>query len=989
MGNKVCIDGIWYELNKMIKKATVTTSGNKEKYQGKAVIPEVVAYEGVEYAVTEIGWGAFEDCCDLISIIIPESVTSIGYQAFKGTAWDDNLPDGMIYIGKVLYKYKGIMPANSSVEIIDGTIGIGCGAFEGCSGLTSITIPKSVTSIGNHAFKGTTWYDNQSDGVVYAGKVLYKYKGIMPPKTSIEITEGTIGISSGAFEDCSGLTSIIIPESVKEIGEYAFLGSGGLTSIIVAENNPIYDSRNGCNAIIETNSNTLIAGCSTTIIPECITKLGYGAFAYCYGLTSIAIPKSVTEMEEGAFYECSGLTSITIPENVTKISNYTFYGCSGLTSITIPENVTKIGDYAFWCCSGLTSITIPENVTKIGESAFLGCSGLTSIIIPESVKEIGEEAFSDCSSLTSIIVTENNPIYDSRNNCNAIIETKSNTLIAGCATTIIPESVTKIGNYVFYGCSSLTSITIPENVKEIGNWAFCGCRALTSINIPESMKKIGEYAFYDCRTLRSITIPENVKEIGNSAFCRCRALTSINIPENVKEIGDWAFCGCDSLKSITIPESVKNIGRYAFSDCRTLTSITIPESVQKIGSEAFGGCSGLTSITIPGNVNKIGEGVFCSCYRLTSIIVAKNNPVYDSRKSCNAIIETNSNTLIAGCATTILPESVTKIGNKAYVCCSGLTSITIPESVTMIEGYAFYNCISLTSITIPESMKKIEEGAFYGCSSLTSITIPESVTKISNYTFYDCSGLTTITIPESVKEIGRKTFHGCTNLKEIYCYNFSIDWNAAFDESLVGEITIHVPKHVLDSVKTNFKKIILIEAKVKKIELPTKIYLSEKSVRLLEQIITPSYATEQRLTWSSSNEEVAVVNSKGRVVALSSGTATITAMATDGSEVRASCEIVVRKMVESIQLSNTSISLVVGNAFLLSAIVTPKDAYDPSLIWSTTDDDIAMILSNGRIVAVSAGTATITAKANDGSEVIATCEVTVTQNRLGNANSSC
>ena len=172
-----------------------------------------------------------------------------------------------------------------------------------------------------------------------------------------------------------------------------------------------------------------------------------------------------------------------------------------------------------------------------------------------------------------------------------------------------------------------------------------------------------------------------------------------------------------------------------------------------------------------------------------------------------------------------------------------------------------------------------------------------------------------------------------------------------------------------------------IEAKVKKIELPTKILLSEKSVHLLDQTITPSYATEQRLSWKSSNEEVAVVNSKGRVVALSSGTATITAMATDGSKVCASCEIVVRRMVESIQLNQTSVKFVAGNAFSLSAIVTPKDAYDTSLTWSTTDDDIAMILGNGRVVAVSAGTATITAKANDGSGVSATCEVVVTGNK--------
>lgn len=178
---------------------------------------------------------------------------------------------------------------------------------------------------------------------------------------------------------------------------------------------------------------------------------------------------------------------------------------------------------------------------------------------------------------------------------------------------------------------------------------------------------------------------------------------------------------------------------------------------------------------------------------------------------------------------------------------------------------------------------------------------------------------------------------------------------------------------------SEFKEIVPIESKAKSINPPKTIVLPEKSVYLLTSVITPHNTINEPLLWKSSNEEVAVVNSKGRVVTLSSGTATITAMATDGSEVCTSCEIIVRRMVESIQLNQSSVKLVAGNTFSLSAMVTPKDAYDTSLTWSTTDDDIAMILGNGRIVAVSAGTATITAKANDGSEVTATCKVTVTE----------
>ena len=336
-------------------------------------------------------------------------------------------------------------------------------------------------------------------------------------------------------------------------------------------------------------------------------------------VTYKGVTYSVTSIGDSAFDGCSGLTSITIPESVTSIGKSAFSGCSGLTSINIPESVTSIGKSAFWGCSGLTSINIPEGVTSIGESAFRGCSGLTSITIPESVTNIGDYAFEGCWGLTSITVASGNTFYDSRNNCNAIIETSSNTLIAGCQNTIIPNSVTSIGNSAFYGCSSLTSVIIPEGVTSIGNSAFYGCSGLTSINIPEGVTSIGNYAFDGCRGLTSINIPEGVTSIGNSAFYGCSSLTSVTIPESVTRIGNGAFSGCSSLTSVTIPESVTSIGESAFSGCSGLTSFNIPEGVTKIGDHAFSGCSSLTSVTIPESVTSIGESAFSGCSGLAVV----------------------------------------------------------------------------------------------------------------------------------------------------------------------------------------------------------------------------------------------------------------------------------------------------------------------------------------------------------------------------------
>ncbi len=292
----------------------------------------------------------------------------------------------------------------------------------------------------------------------------------------------------------------------------------------------------------------------TVIIPTTVT---YGGTTY-----------SVTSIGDNAFYHCCDLTSVIIPNSVTTIGNYAFSSCSGLTSVIIPNSVTTIGDNAFYGCSGLSSVTIPNSVTSIGYCALYGCSGLTSIT-----------------------VASGNSSYDSRNNCNAIIETESNRLIAGCQNTVIPYSVTSIGNYAFYGCSGLTSVTIPNSVTTIGGGAFSGCSGLTSISVSAGNSK------YDSRNNCNAIIETE----SNRLIAGCQNTV---IPNSVTSIGDDAFYGCNGLTSVTIPNSVNSIGYTAFSGCSGLTSVTIPKSVTHIGFEAFRKCESLDTL----NYNAV------SCY---------------------------------------------------------------------------------------------------------------------------------------------------------------------------------------------------------------------------------------------------------------------------------------------------------------------------------------------------------------------------------------
>lgn len=308
-------------------------------------------------------------------------------------------------------------------------------------------------------------------------------------------------------------------------------------------------------------------------------------------------------------------------------NNLEVYNISTSGDVVIPEYVTDTDG-------------VKHKVTSIDEYTFGDCSELTSITIPKSVTSIGECIAPDCDKLVSIIVDSENPVYDSRNNSNAIIETETNRLIQGCNTTVIPETVTTIGQDSFSCCNLLATISVPDSVKSIEKRAFDSCENLTSITIPDGVTSIGSMAFEWCSSLTSICIPNSVISLGGGLFYNCSSLTSVTLPENIESIPGGLFYGCQSLASITIPNSVTSIGSDAFCGCEQLTSIDIPNSVTILGSFSIANCTGLTSISIPDNITSIGERAFGSCTNLSSVTYKGNT--YINKTDIEKALEENN-----------------------------------------------------------------------------------------------------------------------------------------------------------------------------------------------------------------------------------------------------------------------------------------------------------------------------------------------------------
>ena len=630
-------DGLTWNFNSLTDTLSVSGTGSMGSFSSQEEIP----------------WNQFLDKIEIVEL--GNGVTDVGDLAFGlcSSLKKVSLPEGLKSIGAFAFGYADPGPRNKLTEITipSSVTSIGECAFLNAA-LESIVIPNDVETIGDSAFYTETLKEVSMpivEGISFYD-VFYN-----PEK--VEITSGNAVPNEYFYDDhdrVNSLKSVILPKSIASIGNGAFYNCSSLTEITIPSSvTSIGDSAFSYTAI------------ESILIPKSVETIGFGAFAFCplkaYSVeadnanyaskggvlynsdcskliaypagaaTSFEIPSGVTEIGDAAFYGCVLLTDVTIPNSVTTIGNSAFNRCKSLKSVSIPGTVTSIGDYAFLSCDGLTSIVIPDSVTSIGDSAFSSCDALANVTISNGVESIGDSAFEFCDGLTSIV---------------------------------IPDSVTSLGNRAFF-YSALKDIKLSNNLTGIGSYTFYKCTGLKKIVIPNSVTSISENAFEDCTSLESVSIPNSVKAIGSSAFKSCAGLTSVVIPESVTSIGDSAFSNCAGLTSVVIPESVTSIGDSAFLSCAGLTSIVIPDSVISIGDYSFANCEKLENVTLSGNLTKIAKDSFYGCTDLASIII---------------------------------PESVTSIDDCAFEGCAGLTSITIQNSSIKIYYSAFRNCYNLKDI---------------------------------------------------------------------------------------------------------------------------------------------------------------------------------------------------------------------------------------------------------------------------------------------------
>ena len=674
------------------------------------------------------------------------------------------------------------------------------------------------------------------------------------------------------------------------------------------------------NSLYKRNSEIQADDKDNFIIDENGVLTGYKGYK-----TFVKIPDTVKAIGDGAFKNNDMIRNIYIPDSVTSIGKNAFYDCDQLTSVFIPDSVTSVGSSCFYSCNNLTYVKLPQNMNGVSPLMFYECKKLETVVFGMNVTWIGGSAFKDCSQLK----------------------------------VDLPGNIKTIGSSAFMNCKSLTEITIPKSLTDCGYDIFSGCSNLKTIKFEKGITTIPENLFWGHSDdswfdgLEEIDIPETVTTIGEYAFANCKNLTTVTGMKNVTKIGRDAFCDCSQLK-VDLPGNIKTIGHRTFMNCKSLTEITIPKSLTDCSYNIFSGCSNLKTIkfekgitTIPKNLFSGGNYYSYDCY----------DRWFDGLEEID------------------IPETVTTIGEDAFENCKNLTTVTGMKNVTKIGSNAFQNCTSLASVRIPNSVTSLGTYIFDGCSSLTDVALGEGLTSIPSYMFSNCESLKNIKIPYNVATIGSYAFLNDTAFTEITIPRKTTAINSnAF--SYPGKLNIYGISGTYAETFANENNIKFTnrEVNASKVELnESQITLNEGDTYNFIMSVTPDDFTDA-VTWESTDTDVVTVTETGVIKAVGTGTATI--KLTVGN-VSTSCRITVLQPVTSILLDRSSLSLDSADNYQFSAHIYPSTASNKNVVWESSDPSVATIDDNGMVTALKKGTAKITVKAMDGSNVTDSCTVTV------------
>ena len=689
----------------------------------------------------------------------------------------------------------------------------------------------------------------------------------------------------------------------------------------------------------------------TVMIPDSVTRINIGAFSGCINLANITLSKKIEKIGENAFYNCDSLQSVEIPKCLNDvyarydsidIPNGVFNECSNLKTIIFEEGSTVIADALFRGCDGLESVTIPNTVTQIYGYAFADCKNLKNINISDSVTVLGENVFQNDTSITEIN---------------------------------LPDSITALGRGVFSGCDRLKSIVIPDSVTNIGISAFSECKNLESVTLSKELEKIGENAFYNCDSLQSIEIPKSLKDVyatydsidtPNGVFNECDNLKTIAFEEGSTVIADALFRGCDGLEEVKIPKTVTVIKNHAFNECIKLKAVEISNGMKEIGDSAFSECSNLQKVILPDTVNSMGPNIFYNCINLTEVHLPniRQNITANTFYNCKKLTTIN------------FPSTLTTIGNSAFSGCESLPEAILPSGVEKIESNAFKNCKALKKAAVPDTVSSIGSSAFYGCEALTDITLGSKLKKIESQTFYGCIVLPSIVIPYNVTTIGDSAFVNCTKLTQITVprNTTSIASNAF---SYPKKMTMYGPSDCYVQTYASGKgiKYVTQDIHATSVSLDSTEKTAERYDDFqLTATIAPLNFTDA-VVWTSSNEEVATVSDTGYVEICGVGTAVITVTA---GNVKAVCKITVPQLIDWIEFDEDEIELKAGQTYQLKPYISPSDATNKKIKYTSSDTKVAEVSASGLVTAKSEGEAKIRAAATDGSDEYAVCYVTVT-----------